>query len=142
MEILGIGPLEFFFIIIIALIVLGPKDMVKAGRTIGKFMRTIVTSPTWRAVNQTSNELRRLPTRLMREAGIEESMKEIKDVTQSIAPPNLGAELGQWQKDISPWTTPPTGNSSNPSPDSPQPEEDPDKEPESPPTTEMDSPEG
>ena len=142
MEILGIGPLEFFFIIIIALIVLGPKDMVKAGRTIGKFMRTIVTSPTWRAVNQTSNELRRLPTRLMREAGIEESMKEIKDATQSIAPPNLGAELGQWQKDISPWTTPPTGNSGNPPPDSPQPEEAPDKEPESPPTTEMDNPEG
>lgn len=142
MEILGIGPLEFFFIIIIALIVLGPKDMVKAGRTIGKFMRTIVTSPTWRAVNQTSNELRRLPTRLMREAGIEESMKEIKDATQSIAPPNLGAELGQWQKDISPWTTPPTGNSSNPPPDSPQPEEDPDKKPQSPSATEMDSPEG
>ena len=32
MEILGIGPLELFFILIIALIVLGPNDMVKAGR--------------------------------------------------------------------------------------------------------------
>jgi Sec-independent protein translocase protein TatA len=102
MEILGVGPLEFFFILIIALIVLGPKDMVKAGRTIGQFMRKVVTSPTWRAVNQTSNELRRLPNRLMREAGIEENLKQIKDATQSIAPPDLSSELGKWQKDISP----------------------------------------
>lgn len=111
MEILGVGPLEFFFILIIALIVLGPKDMVKAGRTIGQFMRKVVTSPTWRAVNQTSNELRRLPNRLMREAGIEENLKQIKDATQSIAPPDLSSELGKWQKDISPWTTPPAVNS-------------------------------
>jgi Sec-independent protein translocase protein TatA len=120
MEILGIGPLEFFFILIIALIILGPKDMVKAGRTIGSFMRRIVTSPTWRAVNQTSNELRRLPNRLMREAGIEESLKEIKDTTQSIKPPNLGAELGQWQKDISPWTTPPEDKPTEPTLDTPK----------------------
>jgi Sec-independent protein translocase protein TatA len=120
MEILGIGPLEFFFILIIALIIMGPKDMVKAGRTIGTFMRRIVTSPTWRAVNQTSNELRRLPTRLMREAGIEESMKEIKETTQSIKPPDLGVELGQWQKDISPWTTPPVDKSPSSPTDPPQ----------------------
>src|SRR5512139_1381017 len=107
MEILGIGPLELFFILIIALIVLGPKDMVKAGRTIGQFMRKIVMSPTWRAVNQTSNELRRLPNRLMRDAGIEESLKQIKDSTQSIVPPDLGSDLGRWEKDISSWTTPP-----------------------------------
>jgi Sec-independent protein translocase protein TatA len=111
MEVLGVGPLEFFFILIIALIVLGPKDMVKAGRTIGQFMRKVVTSPTWKAVNQTSNELRRLPNRLMREAGIEENMKQIKEATQSIAPPDLGSELGKWQKDISTWTTPPTSES-------------------------------
>jgi Sec-independent protein translocase protein TatA len=111
MEVLGVGPLEFFFILIIALIVLGPKDMVKAGRTIGQFMRKVVTSPTWRAVNQTSNELRRLPNRLMREAGIEENMKQIKEATQSIAPPNLSSEFGNWQKDISNWTTPPTTDS-------------------------------
>jgi Sec-independent protein translocase protein TatA len=111
MEVLGIGPLELFFILIIALIVLGPKDMVKAGRTIGQFMRKIVTSPTWRAVNQTSDELRKLPNRLMREAGIEESMKQIKEATQSIAPPNLGSDLNRWQKDISSWTTTPATNS-------------------------------
>ena len=38
MEILGIGPLELIFILLIALIVLGPGDMVKTGRTIGRFL--------------------------------------------------------------------------------------------------------
>ena len=35
MEILGIGPMELFFIVLLAMIILGPKDMVKAGRTLG-----------------------------------------------------------------------------------------------------------
>ncbi len=72
MEILGIGPLELFFILIIALIVLGPNDMVKAGRTLGRLMRGIVTSPTWQMIQRTSREFRYLPNKLMREAGIEE----------------------------------------------------------------------
>ena len=44
MELFGIGPLELLFILIIALIVLGPKDMVKAGRTLGRFMRQLMMS--------------------------------------------------------------------------------------------------
>jgi sec-independent protein translocase protein TatB len=68
MEILGIGFNELVFIIIIALIVLGPKDMQKAGRTIGRWMRSIVTSDGWKVLQQTSRELRTLPNRLMREA--------------------------------------------------------------------------
>ena len=71
MEILGIGAPELVFIVIIALIILGPKDMQKAGRTIGKFLRDIVTSDGWKMFQQTSRELRTLPNRLMREANDE-----------------------------------------------------------------------
>ena len=71
MEILGVGPSEFVFIVIIALIILGPKDMQKAGKTIGKWMRNIVTSDGWKMFQQTSRELRTLPNRLMREANNE-----------------------------------------------------------------------
>ena len=63
MEILGIGPLELIFIFLIALIVLGPTDMVKAGRTLGRFMRRIVTSPGWRTLQQASREMRYLPNK-------------------------------------------------------------------------------
>jgi sec-independent protein translocase protein TatB len=71
MEILGIGASELIFIVIIALIVLGPKDMQKAGKTIGKWLRDIVTSDGWKMFQQTSRELRTLPNRLMREANNE-----------------------------------------------------------------------
>jgi len=71
MEILGIGPSELIFIVILALIVLGPKDMQKAGKTIGKWMRQIVTSDGWKMFQQTSRELKTLPNRLMRDANEE-----------------------------------------------------------------------
>ncbi len=108
MDILGIGPLELIFILIIALIVLGPSDMVKAGRTIGRFLRQIVTSPTWRAVTRTSSELRTLPNKLIRDAGLAEDLKEIQDATKKAIPSDLKSDLNQWQEDVSSWTTPPT----------------------------------
>ena len=76
MEILGIGPSELLFIIIIALIVLGPKDMQKAGKTIGRFLNGFIRSDGWKAVQQTSEEIRNLPTKLMREANLEMSEAE------------------------------------------------------------------
>ncbi|MEK6751472.1 MAG: hypothetical protein AABZ00_04320 [Chloroflexota bacterium] len=71
MEILGVGMSELVFIIIIALIVLGPRDMQKAGKTIGKWLRSIVTSDGWKFFQQTSRELRTLPNKLIREANEE-----------------------------------------------------------------------
>lgn len=71
MEIFGVGMPELVFILIIALIVLGPKDMQKAGKTIGKWLRSIVTSDGWKLFQQTSREIRTLPNRLMREANDE-----------------------------------------------------------------------
>lgn len=84
MEVLGVGPLEILFILIIALIVLGPNDMAKAGRTIGRTLRKIVMSPTWHAVQQTSRELRNLPTRLMRDAGLEEEVRDLRRDVEEI----------------------------------------------------------
>src|SRR5512142_1230036 len=86
MEILGIGPSELLFILIIALIVLGPRDMQKAGRTIGKWMRRIVTSDGWRLFQQTSREIQTLPNRLMREAALD----ELKEMQQDLKAPLQG----------------------------------------------------
>ena len=107
MDILGIGPLELIFILIIALIVLGPKEMVKAGQTIGKFLRQIVTSPTWHAITKTSTELRSLPTKLIRDAGLEEDFKDIQEATKKAIPSSVNQDLSKWQKDVDSWTTPP-----------------------------------
>ena len=85
MEILGVGPSELFFIIIIALIILGPKDMQKAGKTLGKWMRNIVTSDGWKMFQQTSRELRTLPNRLMRDAN--EELNQIGNELNNAANP-------------------------------------------------------
>lgn len=83
MEILGIGPSELVFIIIIALIVLGPKDMQKAGKNLGRWLNTIVKSDGWKAFQQTSKEIRTLPTKLMREANME-MMEAERDIRKSL----------------------------------------------------------
>jgi sec-independent protein translocase protein TatB len=85
MEFLGVGPSELIFIFIIALIILGPKDMQKAGKTIGKWMRDIVSSDGWKIFQQTSREIRTLPTRLMREAN-EEMGKLDKEIKGAVDP--------------------------------------------------------
>lgn len=91
MEILGIGAPELIFVIIIALIVLGPKDMQKAGRTIGRWLNQLIRSEGWKAFQQTSREIRNLPTNLMREANMElaETEKALRKATDfKIAPPD------------------------------------------------------
>jgi hypothetical protein len=111
MEFLGVGPLELFFILVIALIVLGPSDMVKAGRTLGRVMRKIVTSPNWRLLQETSREIRYLPNRLIREAGLEEIQKELpnsKQLNQELGLDLLKTQTAALNKDLADWTTPPT----------------------------------
>lgn len=111
MDILGIGPLEFLFILIIALIVLGPKDMVKAGKTIGRVMRTVVSSDTWRVVQDASREMRNLPNRLMREAGVDDLQKQLpnqKSLSSQLGLDDLNKSIGGEKKtELSSWTTPP-----------------------------------
>ena len=82
MQFLGIGPLEFVLIAVIAVIVLGPKGMVKAAREAGKLIRKIVRSPIWRDVMDTSREIRDIPQKIVREAGIEEDLDELRRSTQ------------------------------------------------------------
>jgi sec-independent protein translocase protein TatB len=75
MDFFGIGVLELFFVVLIALIVLGPKDMVKAGRTMGAFLRKLMLSP---GFMEAQRWVRNLPAQLMREAGIDEIQKDLQ----------------------------------------------------------------
>lgn len=109
MNILGIGPLEFLFILVIAIIILGPKDMVKAGQTIGRWLRKLIMSETWRTVQNTSRELRNIPTRLIRESGMDEIQKDLpsmNEVSKAGGLPELSAQSKQIQSNLTDWTTP------------------------------------
>lgn len=83
MEIFNIGPLEFLLIAVIALIVLGPEEMMANARRIGKWVSKVVRSPMWREVVGTSKELRDLPNKIMREAQMEETVEELKKFNTS-----------------------------------------------------------
>ncbi len=105
MEFLGIGPLELLAILVIALVILGPKDMAKTGRTIGRFLRKIITSPEWNTVQKASREIKYLPNRLMREASLEDLSKDLDDVNK--IGKDIKQDMRQVSTDLSSWTTPP-----------------------------------
>ena len=121
MEFLGVGPLELAAIVVIALIVLGPKDMVAAGRTFGKALRKIVTSPMWKAVRDTGQNIQDLPNRLIREAGIEEDLQkldqEMRETANSIDPRRISRSFSETftpEKLTPPEPAPPTYTDSPP----------------------------
>lgn len=93
MDFLGIGIPELTFILILALIILGPKDMAATGKSIGRTLRKFVLSPEWKAVRKTGQEIQRLPNKLMREAMLEDLTKEIQETSkQVISPINEGLQ--------------------------------------------------
>jgi hypothetical protein len=105
MEFLGIGLPELFFIVLIALIVLGPRDMEKAGRTIGTWLRRLVTSDEWRVWKQTLRHVGTLPNKWMREANEEFGKidKEVKGIVTTDEIPGEDARdiFGSWSgKDV------------------------------------------
>ncbi len=102
MEVFGVGPSELVFIILIAIIILGPKDMQKAGKTIGRFLNQLVRSDGWKVFQKTSAEIRELPRTLMREANVE--MAETEKAVQQMLDPRLQ----------SPASTPPGSNPTPP----------------------------
>ena len=72
MDFLGVGPMELIFIIIIALVLIGPRDIGKFARSAGRFLNRLYKSETWRMLLDTSRTIRHLPERLAREAALEE----------------------------------------------------------------------
>lgn len=102
MELLGIGFFELMLIFIIALIVLGPDEMVRVGALVGKFLRNIRRSDLWLGFQRMSRVIRSLPEDMAREAGIDELRREI----QSNTPRRFDRPLDQDSdpSDLSAWT--------------------------------------
>lgn len=111
MDFLGIGPLEILFIILIALIIFGPRDIVKASQSTGRFLRKLIMSPGWRTVQQTSRDLRNLPNKLIREAGLEEIQEDLNQFKKIATPPDIKKEIQEEfekiEEGLSAWTMPP-----------------------------------
>jgi Sec-independent protein translocase protein TatA len=76
--IFGIGPLEIVLVFVLALILLGPQDMVRIARQLGRSLYRLYHSPVWRQIMSTQQELRDLPNKFVREAGLEETIASLK----------------------------------------------------------------
>lgn len=93
MEILGVGPLEALFVLLIALVVVGPSDLGKAARSAGRMLNRLYRSEAWRQISEASRNLRTLPNRLAREAALEELDQVRKDLREEVTR-ELRTDLG------------------------------------------------
>lgn len=77
MEIFNIGIPEILFLLVIMLIVLGPKDMAANARKLAVWIRKLSQSETWQMARGVVKEVQSLPKQLVSEAGLEEWEKSI-----------------------------------------------------------------
>ena len=84
MEILGIGPLELLFILLIALIAVGPKDLGKAARSMGRLLNQLYKSEAWQNLGEASRNIRSLPNRLAREAALEDLAQVKREMEEGV----------------------------------------------------------
>jgi Sec-independent protein translocase protein TatA len=95
MEILGIGPLEAIFIVLIALIAIGPRDLGTTARSLGRTLNRVYRSEAWHSLSQASRNLRGLPNRLAREAALEELDQIRRELKDGPPPPTPAGQLRQ-----------------------------------------------
>jgi Sec-independent protein translocase protein TatA len=77
MDFLGIGPLELLLIFVLALILLGPKEMVSTSKKAAEAIRKITQSDFWKEAVDSSREIRQLPNQIMKDTGLDEELRKI-----------------------------------------------------------------
>jgi Sec-independent protein translocase protein TatA len=100
-EVLGVGPLEVLLIVLLAIVLFGPKDIARTARTAGRTLNRLYHSEGWRTLLRTSETLRTLPNRLAREAELE----ELDDLRRTIAETERSVAEGvRADPDLQAWT--------------------------------------
>ncbi len=83
MNFLNLGLPEVIFIIILALIIFGPNNMVKSAKEVGAFLRKVTKSPYWQEVWATKRELDELPKMPAKEANLNETMRDLDNTVKN-----------------------------------------------------------
>jgi Sec-independent protein translocase protein TatA len=84
MEILNIGPLELLVILVIAVLMFGPDDLVNFAHKAGRWIYNLRRSELWQEIVGTTKEIQDFPQKIMKEAELEETMKEINALNQTL----------------------------------------------------------
>ncbi|NMC54720.1 MAG: hypothetical protein GYA48_13900 [Chloroflexi bacterium] len=82
MQVFNIGFPEIVFILLLAVVVLGPKDLASTGRELGKFIRRVTRSDLWNSLQDTYYEVENLPRKLAEDAGADEMRAEVEKIKQ------------------------------------------------------------
>lgn len=78
MEIFGIGPLELLFIVLIALIVLGPKEMMSTAKKSAAWLKKLRQSDVWNS----TKEVMDIPNQVLHESGLDKELRELQNVSK------------------------------------------------------------
>jgi len=84
MKFFNLGLAEIILIVVLALIILGPGNMVKTAREVGAFIRRVTKSPYWQEVWATRRELNEIPKILAKEANLDETIRDLNRETREL----------------------------------------------------------
>lgn len=89
MNVFGIGFPELIFIFVIALIVLGPKNMIKASQQLSTAIRKLVTSDTWKTLVHSTKEIRDIQGQIIEDSGLQDSLNSLRNSTRDLVNPSI-----------------------------------------------------
>lgn len=99
MEVFGIGPLELLLIFLLALILLGPKDMVNGAKKLAAWIRSMRESDLWKSTKEISD----MPKKIMKETGLEDELSQMRNMSNATMHDVIN-EVSQSTSDVKPET--------------------------------------
>ena len=102
MDILGIGIPELLLIFVIALIVLGPKNLLSTTRQVSSGIRKLLQSDMWQSMMNSTREIKEVQNQIIKDTGITESLNSLRQSTRVLSNPSAP----KWTQSVQP----PAGN--------------------------------
>lgn len=84
MEVFNIGPLELLVILVLVILMFGPQDIVNFAHKAGHWIYNLKKSEFWQELMGTTKQIQEFPQKIMKEAELEETMKEIDALNRSM----------------------------------------------------------
>lgn len=79
MKLFNIGIPEALLLVIFIFIILGPGKIVSSARSLGTWFRKISRSQLWHDIVSTSNEIKDLPQKFLKESELDEEIKSLRE---------------------------------------------------------------
>lgn len=96
MKIFNVGALEFVFILLLAFLVLGPKKAISTAGDVGRWIKKLVSSKFWQDLVSTSKQIQELPQKMMDDAEIQNTLKDLERSTGEIKSALRETEQRSW----------------------------------------------